>query len=166
LSPTFVERDQQGPQQRRQCLAFRLAKAGEQRLLAVEQVGEGGVYDGPAAVREGDEDAAAVAGIRLAVDEPRVREAIDPVGHGPRGDQGRAQQRPRRELEGRPGPAQRGEHVELPRLKAVRGERAAPRDVQVPAEPGDPAQHLERLDIEIRPLAPPRCYQVIDLVRE
>jgi hypothetical protein len=46
----------------------------------------------------------------------------------------------------------------------VRSERAAPRDVQVPCKPGDPAQHLERLDIEIGSLAPPGGDQVIDLV--
>jgi hypothetical protein len=45
-------------------------------------------------------------------------------------------------------------------------ERAAPRDIQVPGKPGDPAQHLERLDIEIGPLAPPGGDQVIDLVTQ
>jgi hypothetical protein len=46
----------------------------------------------------------------------------------------------------------------------MRRERAAPRDVQVPGQPRDPAQDLERLDIKIGPLAPPGRYQVIDLV--
>jgi hypothetical protein len=48
----------------------------------------------------------------------------------------------------------------------VRRERTATSDVQVPGQPGDPAQHLERLHVKIRPLAPPGRYQVIDLVAQ
>jgi hypothetical protein len=36
----------------------------------------------------------------------------------------------------------------------------------VPGQPGDPAQHLQRLDIEIRPLGPPGGHQVIHLVTQ
>ena len=43
-------------------------------------------------------------------------------------------------------------------------ERPAPGDVQVPGEPGDPAEHLQRLDVQIGPLRPPRGHQFVDLV--
>jgi hypothetical protein len=46
----------------------------------------------------------------------------------------------------------------------VVGKRGAPRDVQVPGQPGDPAEHLHRLYVEVRPLCSPRGDQVIHLV--
>jgi len=48
----------------------------------------------------------------------------------------------------------------------VLGERAAPRDVQVPGQPGDPAEYLHRLDIQVRPLSSPGGHQVIYLVAQ
>jgi hypothetical protein len=48
----------------------------------------------------------------------------------------------------------------------VIGEGPAPRDVQVPGQPGDPAEYLHRLDVEVRTLRPPRGDQVIHLVAE
>jgi hypothetical protein len=46
----------------------------------------------------------------------------------------------------------------------VVGEGAAPRDVQVPGEPGDPAQHLHRRHVEIGTLGPPRRDQIVHFV--
>ena len=46
------------------------------------------------------------------------------------------------------------------------GERAAPRDVQVPGQPGDPAEHLHRLDVQVGPLRSPRGDQVVYLVAQ
>ena len=102
--------------------------------------------------------------VGLPADQAGGGQPVDPVGHGARGDQGGAKQRAGSQLEGRALPAQRGEHVELPGLQAVAGERAAPGDVQVPGEPGDPAQDLQRLNVKVRPLRPPRGHQVVDLV--
>jgi hypothetical protein len=61
-------------------------------------------------------------------------------------------------------PPERGQHVELPGLQFVVGERAAPGDVEVPGEPGNPAQHLERLHIEIRSQGPPGLDEIVHLV--
>ena len=36
----------------------------------------------------------------------------------------------------------------------------------MPGEPGDPAEHLQRLHVQVRPLRPPRGDQVIYLVAE
>ena len=46
----------------------------------------------------------------------------------------------------------------------VAGERAAPGDVQVPGKPGDPAEHLERPDVQVWPLGPPRGHEPVDLI--
>jgi hypothetical protein len=46
----------------------------------------------------------------------------------------------------------------------VGGERAPPCDVEVPGQPGDTAQHLQRIDIEVGPLVPPRGDEVVYLV--
>ncbi|GAA2908739.1 hypothetical protein GCM10020221_01030 [Streptomyces thioluteus] len=71
---------------------------------------------------------------------------------------------PGRELVGRPGPAQRGQHVELPGLQLVLCEGQSTGAVEVASEPADPAEHLQRLHVEVRALPAPCCDQPIDLV--
>ena len=104
--------------------------------------------------------------VRFPADQAGRGQPVDAVGHGARGHQGGAEQRAGRQLERRPLPAQRGEHVELPCFEAVVGERAAPRDVQVPGQPGDPAEHLHRLDVQVGTLRPPRRHQIVHLVQQ
>ena len=62
------------------------------------------------------------------------------------------------------GPAQRGQHVELPAVEIVRGERIAACAVDVPGQPGHPAEHLERAHVEVGSLARPGGHQAVDLV--
>ena len=145
-------------------LAFGAVQARQQRALAAQQVGQGRVGPRHALLGERDQDAPLVPRVGLPADQAGRGQPVDPVGHRARGHQGGAEQRTGRQLEWRALPAQRGEHVELPGLQPVVGERAAPRDVQVPGEPGDPAEHLHRLDVEVGPLRPPRGHQVIHLV--
>ena len=73
---------------------------------------------------------------------------------------------PGAELVGRALPAQRGQHVELPGLQAVRGERGPAGPVQVPGQPGHPAEHLQRLEVQVGPLRLPAGDQLVDLVAE
>jgi hypothetical protein len=146
--------------------AFAAVQARQQRPLAAQQVGQGRVHLLPALVGERDQDPPLVPGIGLAADQARGGQPVDPVGHGAGGHQGGAEQRAGGQLERRTLPAQRGEHVELPGLQPVIGERPAPRDVQVPGQPGDPAEDLHRFDVEVRTLRPPRGDQVIDLVAQ
>ena len=117
-----------------------------------------------ALIGEGDQHAPLVPGVGFAADQALGGQPVDPVRHGARGDQRGPEQRAGGELERRPLPAQRREHVELPRFELVLGERAAPRDVQVPGQPGDPAEHLHRLHVQVGPLRPPRGDQVVHLV--
>jgi hypothetical protein len=145
-------------------LALAAVQPGQQRTLADQQVGQGRVGPRHALLGQRDQDAPLIPGVGFPADQARLSQPVDPVGHGARGDQGGAEQRAGGQLERRPLPAQRGEHVELPRLQAMVGERAAPRDVQVPGQPGDPAEHLHRLHVEVGPLRPPRGDQLIDLV--
>ena len=63
------------------------------------------------------------------------------------------QQPPGRQLVRRPGPAQRGQHVELPRLDVVGRERRPADPVDVTRKPGDPAEHLDRSQVEVGALA-------------
>ena len=95
---------------------------------------------------------------------PRAVEPVDPVGHRAAGHQGLAQQPAGGELVRRAGPAQRGQHVELPRLDAVRGERVAAGQVEVPGQPADPAEHLDRGEVEVGALAAPGLDQLVHLV--
>jgi energy-coupling factor transporter ATP-binding protein EcfA2 len=124
------------------------------------------VHPLPAGRGQRDQYPALIPGVGFPADQVRGGEPVDPVRHGAGGDQGGAEQGTRRELERRSLPAQRRQHVELPRFQPVLGERAAPRDVQVPGQPGDPAEHLHRLDVQIGPLGPPRGDQVVHFVAE
>ncbi len=145
-------------------LALAGVQGRQQQALTAQQVGQGRVRPCHALIGERDQHATLVPGVRLPADQASRGQPVDPVGHGARGHQGGAEQRAGRQLERRALPAQRGEHVELPRLEAVVGERAAPRDVQVPGEPGDPAEDLHRLDVEVGTLGLPRGHQVVHLV--
>ena len=51
-----------------------------------------------------------------------------------------------------------------PTAQVVGGEGAAALPVEVPGQPGDPAQHVQRPDVQVRPLPAPRGDEVVDLV--
>ena len=74
------------------------------------------------------------------------------------------QQGPRAELVGRALAPQGGQDVELPWLQPLAGERGPARPVQVPGQPGHPAEHLQRLDVQVGPLRLPGGDQVVHLV--
>ena len=65
---------------------------------------------------------------------------------------------------GLPGAAQRGEHVELPRLQFGCREGGAPGPVEVPRKPAHARQHLQRREVEIGPLALPGVDDAVDFV--
>ena len=134
------------------------------RPLPSQQVGHGGVDRAAAGVGELHQHAALVLRVAAAADQARRRQPVDPVGHRAGRDQGRAQQRAGAELVGRPCPAQRGQHVELPRLQAVRRERGPAHPVQVPGQPGDAAEHMQRRDVQVRPFGSPARDDLVDLV--
>jgi hypothetical protein len=46
------------------------------------------------------------------------------------------------------------------------GERAAPGDVQVLGQPGNPAEHLHRFYVQVGALRPPGIDKLIDLVAQ
>ena len=104
-----------------------------------------GVVDGRLALGgEPHEHAAPVVGVGEPLDQPARGEPVDPVGHRPAGHQRLAQQPAGGELVRRAGAAQRGQHVELPRLDLGGGERLAAGQVEVAGEPGDPAEDRDR----------------------
>jgi low temperature requirement protein LtrA len=161
-----VEGGEQGAQQAGEYLALWPVEAGKQLPLPVEQAGQRRVDGRLPVLGERHKHAAPVPRVGLAPDQAGGGEPVDPVRHGARSHQRGAQQRAGRELEWRPYPAQRGEHVELPLLQALAGERTAPRDVQVPGQPGDPAEHLQRLGVQVRTLRLPLRDEFVDLVGE
>ena len=159
-----AERRQQPAQQPGQLLLVGGGELGEQRLLRVDERGERAVHGGLALAGQPHDHAAPVVGVGVPLHEAAVGEPVDPVGHGAAGDQGRAEQAARRELVRRPGATQRGEHVELPRLDLVRGERRAAGQVEVVRQPGDPAEDGDRAQVEVGALARPGLGELVDLV--
>ena len=113
---------------------------------------------------EPHEHAAPVGRVGEPLDVAPRGQPVDAVGHRAAGHERGAQQPPGRELVGLAGPAQRGEHVELPRLDVVRGEGAFAGQVEVAGEPADPAEDLDGREVEVGALARPRLDQVVDLV--
>ena len=103
-------------------------------------------------------------GVGQPLDQAARGQPVDPVGHRPAGHQGLAQQAAGGELVRRPRAAQRREHVELPRLDLRGRERVAAGQVEVSAEPADPAEDLDRGEVEVGPLARPCLDQLVDLV--
>jgi serine/threonine-protein kinase RsbW len=161
-----VQRGEQDAQQVGQDAPVSRAEAVQQLVLADHQVGEGLVGPLLAFGSECDQDPAAVLRIWPPVDQSRVRQPVDPVGHGPRRDERGPEQCAWRQLVGRPLPAQCRQHVEPPGLEAVAGEGGPAGPVQMPREPGDAAEHLQRLDVQIRPLRMPGADEIVDLVAE
>jgi ATP-binding cassette subfamily F protein uup len=159
-----VERGEQGPHHVREPNALLVVEPGQQRTLPLEQVGERRVHPGLPPLGERHQHPALVRWIGLTADQAGGGQPVDPVGHRPRGHQGGAHQRTGGELERRSLPAQSRQYVELPRLEAVVGERSAPGDVEVPGQPGDPAEHLERLDVQVRSLRSPGIDEFVHLV--
>ena len=159
-----IKRREQHPEQAGQGGPVGGAEPVQQRLLVLDEIGQGGVHPGPAGRGQRDQHAAPVLRIRLTADQSGGGQPVHPVGHRAGGDQGGPEQCPGRELIRRSLPAQRGQHVEFPGLQAVCGERGAPGQVQVPGQPGDPAEHLERLHVQVGPLGPPGGHQVVHLV--
>ena len=90
--------------------------------------------------------------------------AVDAVGHRAAGHEGLAQQAAGGELVGLAGAPQRGQHVELPRLDAVRGEGVAAGEVEVARQPADPGEHLDGREVEVAAFASPGLDQVVHLV--
>ena len=135
------------------------------RALLVEQSGQRLVGAVLALLGEPDQHAAPVGGVGQPLDQALLGQPVDAVGHRARGDQRLRQQLPGRELVRRARRRRSAvEHVELPRLQAVLGERQPPGPVQVPGQPAHPAEHLQRLHVEVRALAAPRSDQPVDLV--
>ena len=111
-----------------------------------------------------DDDAAAVVGVGAAADESAALEAVDPVGHGAAGDKRLLHELSGRELVGLAGPAQGGEHVELPPLEAVLREGLRAVEVEPPGQPRDAREDLQRGDVEVGALAVPGLDDPVDVV--
>ena len=162
--PSIVERADDGAEQvGERDLVVEIAVAQQPALLLEESV-EGGVDPSrPSSVRRTSTPRRSP-GSGSRSTRPLRLEPVDPVGHRPGGDHRLRDQPTGGELVRRPGPAQRGQHVELPGLEVVRREGLTPGEVEVPGQPGDPAEDLQRRDVEVGPLALPGRDQAVDLV--
>ena len=103
-------------------------------------------------------------GSGYALDVPARAEPVDPVGHGAARHQRLAEQAAGRQLVRRARAAQRRQHVELPLLDAVRGERLATGELQPAGQAADPAEDRDRGEVEVAALAAPGLEQLVHLV--
>ena len=137
---------------------------GQQLALSGQQVGHGCVDGRHAGLGQLDDDATAVVGVGAAADESAALEPVDPVGHGAAGDKRLLHELSGGELVGLAGPAQGGEHVELPPLQAVLREGLRPVEVQAPGQPRDAREDVQRGDVEVGALAVPGLDDPVDVV--
>ncbi len=136
----------------------------EELALAGEQVGHRRVDRRLALLRQADDDAPAIGGRRESLDPALGGEAVDAVGHRPRGHERLLDEAAGGELVGLTGATQRGEHVELPALELVPGEGARAVEVEQPGQSGDAGEDVERLDVEVGALASPGLDDGVDVV--
>ena len=130
-----VERREQDPERLREGALFCLVKSVQQGPLAAKQVIKRRVGDGQATAGQPHLHAPLVMGVLVPAHQPGLGEPVNPVGHRARGHQRGVQQSAGTELVRRSLPAQRREHIELPRLQPMCGAGSSPGPVQVPAEP-------------------------------
>ncbi|CAM5371413.1 hypothetical protein SBADM41S_05974 [Streptomyces badius] len=149
---------------RGQFAALGAGQLAEDGALLVEESGQRLVGLVAPLGREPYEDATPVVRVGQPLDEVLLGEPVDAVGHRARGDQGLGEELPGGELVRGAGPAQRREHVELPRLQVVLGEGYAAGPVEVACQAGDAAEHLEWFHVEVGALAAPCSDQSVDLV--
>ncbi len=162
--PVVVEVEDQLSQQPREHVAVGCGQGLEQLRLLGDEPGDRGVDARAARVRHDDADPAPVVRIRPPLHEPARHEPVDAVRHRAGGDERLLQEGLRAQLVGIARPSQRRQHVELPRLELRLLERGAPGALQQPRQAADARQHLERGEVEVGPLAPPRVDDAVDLV--
>jgi hypothetical protein len=113
------------------------------------------VDEGQASGCEAHDDLAAVVGVRAAVDEPALGEAIDAVGDRPGRHHRAAHQHAGGEFVRRPAAPQDGEHVVHPVLELEAGEvlgEAAVDEAGQPRDPGRSRRSVTSRDRRCRPL--------------
>ena len=143
---------------------FGSVERAEDLPLVGQQLVEGGV-DGAASGRgEAHEHPATVVRIGAALHQPACYQPVDSVRHRAAGHQRLGDEPAGREVVGPARPAQCGEHVELPGLELVRGERLLAGAVEVAGEARDAAEHLHGRDVDIRTLSFPGLDDGVDLV--
>jgi len=100
-----------------------------------------------------------VARHELALDEAR-----DAVRHRAAGDVGRSGKLPGRQPVRLARAPERRQHVELERSQPVRGKRGVTGRRVAARDPAHAAEDLHDIDLEVRPLPPPRSDDLVDLV--
>ncbi len=155
---------EQAAQQAGELVAAVVGEVAHQLGLRCQQRLERPVDGDLAGGGEAHQHPASVPRVGQPLHEPPGGQSVHPVGHGAAGHQGLAQQPSRGQLVGVAGPAQGGQHVELPDLDLVRGEGVLAGQVEVPGEPADPAEDLDRGQVEVGTLARPCLHQLVDLV--
>ena len=130
----------------------------------VEQGAHRAVDDVPTGRREPDEDTPAVPRVRTSLDQPALDEPVHAGRHRAAGHERLGDELPGGEFVGVARPPQGREDVELPGVEIVLGEGGAPDAVVLLGDPRDAREHVERLDVEVGALPPPRRDDAVHVV--
>lgn len=160
-----LECEQELGEQGGQVRPLRRGERREQRAL-IGEVKRGELLDEPmAGVRELDEAAACVGGIRHAGDQPGGLQPVQAVGHRARGaHQPAIQLRGRRPVRGSRS-SQRGEDIPTLATDAVDAQDLVDVLIKEVSEAPDPRHHVDRFGLECRPFAGPLRTDACDMVR-
>jgi probable blue pigment (indigoidine) exporter len=163
-SLVHVEIQQQLAKEVGQLSAFAGVEGGQQPVL-VGPVRTGDLLGERAtAAGQRDDPATGVVGTHPPIDQSGPLEPVDPLGDRARGDQQGPGELAGAELERRPGPAQRGEYVEVLVRQPALGERWTEQRVEQCAQPMDPTDHLHRRRVGIRQFTVPLLDEPVDRV--
>jgi len=144
--------------------ALARAQRGQDLLLVRDVHGQRLVKPLPAERGQPNARSAPVAGVGCTLDQTRFGEAVEPLRHPARGEHGRLHQLRRVELEGRSVAPERREQIEPAGLKpGARQPLPQPR-VRKLRGAKQTAEELERADIDVRALAPPRGGYAVEMV--
>ena len=163
-SSCLPERREQGAEQGREPGAVPLGQILQQRALGVEEGGEGASTAARPSVVSRTMTPRRSSGSGYRSTYPRALRRSIRLVMVPLVTSVSRSRRPGDSSYGVPGTAQRGQHVELPLLDGVLGERLATGELQPARQPTDPAEDRDRGEVEVAALAAPGLEQLVHLV--
>jgi hypothetical protein len=141
------------------------SERAQEALLVRDVRLDGFVDDGPSTAGQPDEDAPAVCRVGSSLDEARLDQAVEALGHSTRGEKGRSHQLTGVELVRRPSATQCREEVEPAGLQPVLREFLPELRVCQLNGTEEAAEKPERRHVQVGTFSPPLSEDLIDVVR-
>ena len=107
---------------------------------------------------------ASITWIGYSADQTPGLEPVDAVGHRAAGDECQLNKASRRQRMWCPGPAERGEYIELPGVEFMGLKGFTSGQIQMSRQPAYPRENFQWCNVDIGSLASPRTDEAVDLI--